>query len=98
MVPMRMWNGYVLTLIPWRPSLNISMDRDYEETISVEQLFQKELEALRDQYDALILKGTPVSLEAAENLEHVIRYFESRLNQTTELYIEGGPGPEDLLH
>ena len=91
-----MWNGYVLTLIPWRLSLNISMV-EYE-TVSVGELFQEELDALREQYDILIDKGTDTSLRAAENLEHVIRYFESRLGQTTELYFEGSPGPDDILH
>lgn len=91
-----MWNGYVLTLIPWRPSLNTSMV-EYE-TVSVGELFQEELDALREQYDILIDKGTDSSLEAAENLEHVIRYFESRLGQTTELYFEGSPGQDDTLH
>lgn len=68
------------------------------ETVSVGELFQEELDALREQYDHLIDKGTATSLEAAENLEHVIRYFEARLGQTTELYVEGGPGPDDTLH
>lgn len=92
-----MWNGYVSTLIPGIPSLNISMSVHYE-TISVEQLFQEELDALREQYDILIDKGTNTSLRAAEDLEHVIRYFEARLGQTTELYYEGAPGPDDTLH
>jgi len=91
-----MWNGYVSTLIPGIQSLNISMG-EYE-TVSVAELFQEELDALREQYDILIDKGTDSSLEAAENLEHVIRYFESRLGQTTELYFEGSPGPDDTLH
>ena len=91
-----MWNGYVLTLIRRIPSLNISMV-EYE-TVSVGELFQEELDALREQYDHLIDKGTVTSLQAAENLEHVIRYFEARLGQTTELYVEGGPGPDDTLH
>lgn len=68
------------------------------ETVSVGELFQEELDALREQYDLLIDKGTDVSLQAAENLEHVIRYFEARLGQTTELYYEGAPGPDDTLH
>jgi len=92
-----MWNGYVLTLIRRIPSLNISMSVHYE-TISVEQLFQEELDCLREQYDILIDKGTSTSLRAAEDLEHVIRYFEARLNQTTELYYAGNPGPDDTLH
>ena len=68
------------------------------ETVSVAELFQEELDALREQYDTLIDKGTNTSLTAAENLEHVIRYFEARLGQTTELYFEGIPGPDDTLH
>ena len=86
----------MLTLIPWTHSLNISMS--YYETVTVEELFQEELDALREQYDILIGKGTDTSLTAAENLEHVIRYFEARLGQTTELYFEGSPGPDDTLH
>lgn len=91
-----MLNGYVNTLIPWILSLNISMV-EYE-TVSVGELFQEELDALREQYDKLIGRGTDQSLQAAENLEHVIRYFEARLGQTTELYYDGGPGPDDTLH
>lgn len=68
------------------------------ETISVEELFQEELDALREQYDVLIGKGTNTSLQAAENLEHVIRYFEARLGQVTELWVEGGPTEEDTIH
>ena len=68
------------------------------ETVSVAELFQEELDALRDQYDKLIDRGTDSSLTTAENLEHVIRYFEARLGQTTDLYFEGEPGPDDTLH
>jgi len=67
------------------------------ETVSVAELFQEELDALRDQYDKLIDRGTDTSLTTAENLEHVIRYFEARLGQTTDLYFEGEPGPDDTL-
>lgn len=74
------------------------MSSSHYETVTVEQLFQEELDALREQYDTLIEKGTATSLTAAENLEHVIQYFEARLGQQTELYFEGGPGPDDLLH
>lgn len=68
------------------------------ETVSVAELFQEELDALRDQYDKLIDRGTDSSLTTAENLEHVIRYFEARLGQTTDLYFDGEPGPDDTLH
>ena len=68
------------------------------ETVSVAELLQEELDALRDQYDKLIDRGTDTSLTTAENLEHVIRYFEARLGQTTDLYFEGEPGPDDTLH
>ena len=68
------------------------------ETVSVAELFQEELDALRDQYDKLIDRGTDSSLTTAENLEHAIRYFEARLGQTTDLYFEGEPGPDDTLH
>ena len=68
----------------------------YYETIPVEQLFQEELDALREQYDILIGKGTDNSLRAAEDLEHVIRYFEARLGQIPEQ--ERVPGPDDTLH
>ena len=68
------------------------------ETVSVAELFQEELDCLREQYDLLIGKGTEHSLQAAEDLEHVIRYFEARLGQNTELYFEGGPGPNDTFH
>ena len=91
-----MWNGYVLTLIRRIPSLNISMV-EYE-TVSVGELFQEELDCLKEQYDNLIDKGTTTSLKAAEDLEHVIRYFEARLGNTTELYVEGGPTSDDTLH
>ena len=70
----------------------------YYETVTVAELFQEELDCLREQYDKLIGNGTDQSLRAAENLEHVIRYFEARLGQTTELYFEGSPGPDDTLH
>ena len=39
------------------------------ETVSVAELFQEELDALRDQYDKLIDRGTDSSLTTAENLK-----------------------------
>jgi len=67
------------------------------ETITVQQLFEEELEALRERYDSLIGQGTDANLREAENLEHVIRYFEARLGQTTEVYADG-PNPDDTVH
>ena len=66
------------------------------ETVSVAQLFQEELDALREQYDHLIEHGSDQALTAAQNLEHVIRYFESRLGQTTEMFV--GMEPDETLH
>jgi|TARA_B100001094_G_scaffold118529_1_gene114289 hypothetical protein len=68
------------------------------ETVSVEQLFQEELDALIEQYEVLVNKGTSTSLLTAERIEHVIEYFEARLGQTTELYFEGRPTKDDTLH
>ena len=67
------------------------------ETITVQQLFEEELEALRERYDSLIGQGTDENLKEAENLEHVIRYFEARLGHTTTLHAEG-PYPDDTVH
>ena len=67
------------------------------ETITVQQLFEEELEALRERYDSLIGQGTEDNLKEAENLEHVIRYFEARLGQTTSVYADG-PNQDDTVH
>lgn len=66
------------------------------ETITIDELYQEELDCLREQYDRLIGLGSDTALQSAENLEHVIRYFEARLHQTTELYIE--PTENDTIH
>jgi len=68
-------------------------DEDY---ITIEELFQEELDCLRELYDRLIGAGSQSALQTAENLEHVIRYFESRLDQTTEVYFE--PTLNNTIH
>ena len=68
---------------------------EYYETITVKQLFEEELEAIKDQHERLIELDTPESREAANSLKHVIRYFKKRL-ELDELYEERGPN--DSLH
>jgi len=64
--------------------------------ITIDELFQEELDVLREQYNRLIGVGSDTALQTAENLEHVIRYFEARIGETTELYIE--PTENDTIH
>jgi hypothetical protein len=52
----------------------------YEETVSVEQLFEEELEALEEQHQRLIDENTFQSRQTAQKIEAVIEYFNLRLD------------------
>ena len=51
----------------------------YEETVSIEELFEEELQALETQYTRLSKNKDRSSQLAAESLLHVIAYFRVRL-------------------
>ena len=71
----------------------------YEETVTVAELFEEELEALIAQHERLITENTSHSLEVANSLEHVIKYFRVRLGHTDDdLESVYGAGPEETLH
>lgn len=55
------------------------------ETITLEQLFNEELEALVDQQERLIEEDTPETRALAHNLGYVIAYFKARLNSDDPL-------------
>jgi hypothetical protein len=57
------------------------------ETITLEQLFREELEALMDQQEKLIEEDTPESKALAHNLGYVIAYFKARLNSDDPLEV-----------
>jgi hypothetical protein len=73
---------------------------DYtDEVVSVEELFQEELEVLEHQYDKLTQVSSEESRIAAETLLHVIAYFRVRLgleqNDLEELF---GADPDRTIH
>lgn len=63
------------------------------ETVSVQQLFEEELEALQDQHERLIEEDTPESTDCARKIAHVIEYFKLRLGvlEETMEQIYGAP-------
>lgn len=50
-----------------------------EETVSVSELFQEELDLVIEQIDRLINSGTDDELKVAENLEQVVKYLKARI-------------------
>ena len=69
------------------------------ETVSVEELFQEELEALQAQHEKLIAEGTREGMLIAERLLPVIEYFKARLGLADESLDELYGVPEDhTLH
>lgn len=50
-----------------------------EETVSVSELFQEELDLVIEQIDRLINSGTDDELKVAENLEQVVNYLKARI-------------------
>ena len=50
-----------------------------QETVTVAELFEEELEAIQSHYNELIALSTKEALLEAETLSHVIHYFERRL-------------------
>lgn len=50
-----------------------------EETVSVSELFQEELDLVIEQIDQLINSGTDDELKVAENLEQVVNYLKARI-------------------
>ena len=69
------------------------------ETVSVQQLFEEELEALQDQHERLIEEDTPESVQCARKIAHVIEYFKLRLGvlEETMEQIYGAP-PDKTKH
>ena len=51
----------------------------YEETVSVEELFEEELAAIIEARQSLVEKGDRESILVADSLNHVIQYFKVRL-------------------
>lgn len=49
------------------------------EQITPQELYREEIELVEEQRSRLIEKGDDHSLKVAEQLEHVIRYFEARI-------------------
>lgn len=69
------------------------------ETISVEQLFEEELEALVAQHEKLIAENTKDSMLIAERILPVIEYFKARLGLLEESVDEMYGVPENhTLH
>lgn len=78
--------------------LEESVEDDLE-YISVEELYEEELEALSTQHSYLMEKNTEDSLRAAESLVHVIAYFRVRLGlEDTDLSDVYGAAPDETLH
>lgn len=71
----------------------------YEETVSVEELFTEELEALEEQYNKLVALETDEAQNTANSLIHIITYFRVRLGLTTEdLEDVYGADPDRTIH
>ena len=72
---------------------------EYEETVSVEELYQEELDALESQYERLMQLETESSLRAADTLLHVIAYFRVRLGlEEHDLEDVFGADPDRTIH
>lgn len=56
----------------------------YEETVTVAQLFEEELEALEEQHEMLIERNTHESRLTAIKIEHVMEYLRARLDSSIE--------------
>jgi len=54
------------------------------ETVSVEQLYEEELEALEEQHQKLIDENTFESRQTAQKIANVIEYFKVRLGIVNE--------------
>jgi len=50
------------------------------DTVTVQELFEEELEAITYHHDELVKLNTKEALDEAEGLRHVISYFKRRLN------------------
>ena len=71
----------------------------YEETVSVEELFTEELEALEEQYNRLVELDTDEAQNTANSLIHIITYFRVRLGlETTDLEEVYGADPSRTIH
>ena len=71
----------------------------YEETVSIAELFQEELDALQGQYDRLSVIDTDGARKASETLLHVIAYFRVRLGQDEhDLEEVFGADPDRTIH
>lgn len=71
----------------------------YEETVSVEELFEEELAALETQYTKLRESKESSSQLAAESLLHVIAYFRVRLGyEVDDFETVYGSYPDRTIH
>jgi len=71
----------------------------YDETVSVEELYQEELTALETQYDRLSRMDTESARKAADTLLHVIAYFRVRLGlEEHDLEEVFGADPDRTIH
>jgi hypothetical protein len=75
-------------------------DYQYQETVSVGELFEEELDLLIDQHKFLTEKNTEESMMAADSLAHVINYFRIRLGMEGDIELEDiyGAGRNETLH
>jgi len=71
----------------------------YEETVTVEELFEEELLALEEQHQRLVEENTPSSREVATKIANIIEYFKLRL-ELLEYDINDayGVGSSETLH
>jgi hypothetical protein len=71
----------------------------YDETVSVEELFEEELQALEVQYTRLSESTELGSQKAAESLLHVIAYFRVRLGyEGDDFETVYGSYPDRTIH
>lgn len=71
----------------------------YDETVSVEELFEEELQALETQYTKLNESKELASQKAAESLLHVIAYFRVRLGyEGDDFETVYGTYPDRTIH
>lgn len=64
---------------------NTTMEEYLEETVTVSELFQEELDLVVQQIDELIDTGRDKDLALAERLEAVVEYLKNRIKAIREL-------------
>lgn len=73
---------------------------EHIDAITIAELYEEELELLKEQHAHLVAKNTASAALAADSLTHVINYFRVRLGLEDSVDLEDlyGSGPSGTLH